>query len=65
MHLTCGSSLVKMPYFFIKLKNLEDPYLKDFMDALVSQYEGEGKETLQSISDETIDKVFKGKVILA
>ena len=35
------------------------------MDALVSQYEGDGKETLQSISDDTIDKVFKGKVILA
>ena len=35
------------------------------MDALVSQYEGEGKETLQSISDDTIDKVFKGKVFLA
>ena len=34
------------------------------MDALVSQYEGDGKETLQSISDDTIDKVFKGKVIL-
>ena len=48
-------------------KNLVDPYLKDFMDTLLSKFEGDAhvKDTLHHISDETIDKVFKGTVVLA
>ena len=40
--------------------------IKDFMDSLLENFDGDDdvKEVLGNISDETIDKVFAGKVTL-